>query len=61
MFSWTVRFTFAIIFVDLRQQGYHTSDNDNLALMNTMCDMSQCVIIVSFPDVFMKFGLCRVV
>ena len=26
-----------------------------------MCDMSQCVVIVSFPDIFMKFGLCRVV
>ena len=54
--------------------GHHTDENDNTALMNSICDMSQFIVVVSVPDkssatlasyfmpyVLMKFGLCHLV
>ena len=54
--------------------GHHTDPNGYMVLMNTMCDMSQCVVVISVPNessatlasffmhhVLMKFGLCHLV
>ena len=72
MFSWPVSDPFAILHVDLWMPGHHTDPNGFMALMNTMCDMSQFVVVVPVPNessatlaeffmqhVLMKFGLCH--
>ena len=54
--------------------GHRTNNNGNIALMNTMCDMKQFVVVVPVPDessvtlasyfmqhILMKFGLCHLV
>ena len=46
MFSWPVSSPFAIIYVDLWMPGKYTDSNGNMALMNTMCDTSQFVVVV---------------
>ena len=74
MFSWPISSPFAIIHVDLWSPGYMTDHNDCIALMNTMCDMIQIVVVVPVPDetsttlgghsiqnVLMKFGICHLV
>ena len=74
MFSWPVSSPFAIIHVDLWMPGKYTDTNGNMALMNTMCDMSYFVVVVLvtnessatlaenfFQHVLMKFGLCHLV
>ena len=74
MFSWPVSYPFAILHVDLWMPGHHTDPNGYMALMNTMCDMSQFVVVVPVPDessatlasffmqyVIMKFGICHLV
>ena len=74
MFSWPVSSLFAILHVDLWILGHHSDPNDNMALINAMCDMSQFVVVVPVPDessatlssyfmhhVLMKFGLCHLV
>ena len=50
MFSWTVSSHFSILRVNLWLPWYRTDHNDNIALMNTMCDMSQFVVVVSVSD-----------
>ena len=53
---------------------YHTDPNGYIALMNTICDMSQCLVVVLVPNessvtlssffmqhVFMKIGICHLV
>jgi len=74
MFSWPVSSPFAILHIDLWIPGHHTDPNGYIALMNTMCDMSQFVVVVPVPNessatlasffmqhVLMKFGLCQLV
>ena len=74
MFSWPVSSPFAILYVDLWMPGHHTDPNGYMALINTMCDMSQFVVVVPVPNnssatlasffmqhVIMKFGLCHLV
>ena len=54
--------------------GKNTNSKGNMALINTICDMSQFVVVVPVPDessatltdhffqhVLMKFGLCHLV
>ena len=54
--------------------GHHTDENGNMALMNSMFDMSQFVVVLPVPDessvtlasyfmqyILMKFGLCHLV
>ena len=54
--------------------GHFTDSNGNVALMNTMCDMYQFVVVVPVPDetsatladyfvqhVLMKFGMCYLI
>ena len=54
--------------------GKFTDSKGNTALMNAMCDMSQCVVVMPVPDessatlpnnffqhMLMKFGLCHLV
>ena len=50
MFSWPVSSSFAILHVDLWMLGRFTDSNGNVALMNTMCDMYQFVVVVPVPD-----------
>ena len=50
MFSWTVSFPFVILHVDLWIPGNRTDTNGYTALMNSMCDMSQFVIVIPIPD-----------
>ena len=74
MFSWPVCYPFAILHVDLWMPGHHTDEHGNMALINSMCDMHQFVVVVPVLDensatlaryfmqyVLMKFGLCRLV
>ena len=74
MFSWPVSSPFAILHVDLWMPGHHTDPNGYMALMNTMCVMSQFVVVLPVPNessatlasffmqhVLMKFGLCHLV
>ena len=70
-FSWSVSSPFGILRVALWMTSHHTDENGNMALMNSMCDMSQFVVVFPVPDesstilasyfmqhVLMKFGLC---
>lgn len=54
--------------------SHHTDEHGNIALMNSMCKMSQFVVVVPVPDessatlagyfmqhILMKFGLCHLV
>ena len=50
MFSWPVSSPFAILHVDLWMRGHHKDPNGYMALMNTMCDMSQFVVVVPVHD-----------
>ena len=74
MFSWPNSSPFAIIHVDLWSPGHMTDHNGYIALMNTMCDMTQFVVVVPVPDetsatlvshlmqhILMKFGMCHLV
>ena len=73
-FSWSVSSPFGILRVALWMTSHHTDENGNMALMNSMCDMSQFVVVFHVPDesstilasyfmqhVLMKFGLCHFV
>ena len=73
-FSWSVSSPFGILRVDLWMTGHHTDENGNMALMNSMCGMSQFVVVFPVPDesstilasyfmqhVLMKVGLCHLV
>ena len=48
MFSWPISSPFTIFHVDLWSPG-HMADH-NIALMNTMCEMTQFVVVVPVPD-----------
>ena len=74
MFSCPVSSPFAILHVDLWMPGHHKDPNGYMAIMNTMCDMSQFAVVVPVRDessatladnfmqhVLMKFGLCHLV
>ena len=74
MFSWPVSSPFAILHADRWMPGHLTDPNGYMELMNTMCDMSQFVVVVSVPNessatlayffmqhVLLKFGLCHLV
>ena len=74
MFSWPVSSPFAILHADLWIPGHHSDPNDNMALINTMRDMIQFVVVVPVPDessatlasyfmqyVLIKLGLCHLV
>ena len=74
MFSWPVSSPFAILHVDLCIPGHFTDSNGNVALMNTMCDIYQFVVVVPVPDetsttlayyfvqhVLIKFGMCYLI
>ena len=74
IFSWPLSIFFAIIHINLWMPGKYTNSKGNMALMNTMCDISQFVAVVPVPDessatltdhffqhVLMKFGLCYLV
>ena len=50
MFSWLVRFPFAILHLDVWMLEYHIDSNGNIALMNSMCDTSQFVVVVPVHD-----------
>ena len=50
MFSWPLSITFAILHVDLWMPEKITDSKGNTALMNTVCDMSQFVVVVPVPD-----------
>ena len=50
IFSWTVSSPFAILHVDLWIPGHHIDEYGNMALMNSMCDMSQFVVVVPVLD-----------
>ena len=41
---------FFILHIDLTIPGYLTDRNEHMALMNTMCDMSQCVVVAIIPN-----------
>ena len=74
MFSWPVSSPFAILHVNLWMPGHYTEPNGYMELMNTMCDMSQFVVVVPVTNessatltsffmqhVLMKFSLCHLV
>ena len=74
MFSFPISSPFAILHVDLLIPGHHTDPNGYIALMDTMCDMIQFVVIVHVPNessatltssfmqhILMQFGLCHLV
>ena len=50
MFSWRLSIPFTILNVYLWMHGKLTKTKDNTAFMNTMCDMSQFVVIIPVPD-----------
>ena len=74
MFSWPVSSPFVNFHVNFWMSGHHINPNGHMVLMNTMCDMSQFVVVVPVPNensatlassfmqhVLMKFGLCHLV
>ena len=74
IFSWPVRFPFAILHLDVWMLEYHIDSNGNIALMNSMCDTSQFVVVVHIHDeasatladhfvqhVLIKFCICYLV
>ena len=74
MFSWPVSYPLAINHLDQWMPGHHTGPNGYIALMNTMCNMSQFVVVVPVPNessdtlpsffmqhFLMTFGLCNLV
>ena len=74
MFSWPLSILFAMLYVDFWMPGKFTDSKGNTALINSMCDMSQFVVIEPVPDkssttladhffqhVLMKFCLCYLV
>ena len=74
VFSWPISSPFAILHVDLWMPVHHTDENGNMALMNSMCNMSQFVVVVPVLDessatlashfmqhVLVKVGLCHLV
>ena len=74
IFSWPVSSPFAILHVNLRSPGHMANQDGYKALMNTMCDMNQFVVVVPVPDgtsatldsqfmqyVLLKFGMCHLV
>ena len=74
MFSWSVSSPFVILHVDLWMPGHHTDEYGNMALINSMCDMIQFVVVVPVSNessatlasyfmqyVLIKFGLCHLV
>ena len=50
MFAWTVSSNFAIFHGNLWMLDHFTDCNNNVALMNVMCDMTQFVIVVPVPN-----------
>ena len=50
MFSLPVSSPFAILHVALWLPGHITDQNDYITLMNTMCDMTQFVVLVPVLD-----------
>ena len=50
MFSWSVSYLFVILHVDLWMLGHHTDPSGYMALMNTLCDMSQFVDVIPVPN-----------
>ena len=74
MFSWSISSPFALLHVDLWSPGYMTDQNGYIALMNTIYDMTQFVVVVTVLDktsatlashfmqhVLLKFGMCHLV
>ena len=74
VYSWPVTTPFAIISVDLWTPGNVTRPDGYVALLNTMCDMTQFVVTqgvrskeashcarVFMEGVLLKFGLCLLV
>ena len=72
MLSCHVSSLFAIFHVDVWIPGHHTNSNGKIALMNTICDVSQFAVYIPMLDesssslvshfiqrVFMTFGLCH--
>ena len=51
MLHWSIGSPFAILRVYLWMICHHTDSNDNMTLMNTMCDMSKFVVVVHVLDV----------
>ena len=49
---WPVSSPFAILHVDLWMPDHHTNPGGYMALMNTMCNMSQFVIVVPLFQVY---------
>ena len=50
MFYRPISSPFATLYVDLWSQGYMTDHNGHIALMNTMCNMNQFVVVVPVPN-----------
>ena len=50
MSSWPVSSPFPIHHADLWMPGHFTDSNDNVALMNIMCDITQFIIVVPAPN-----------
>ena len=74
MFSWPVSSLFVILHVNIWIPCHHTDPNGYMALMNTICKMSQFVVVIPVPNessatlasffmhhVLMKFGICHLV
>ena len=50
MFAWPVSSLLAILHVNLWIPDHDTDSSGYMALMNVMCDMIQCVVVVPVPD-----------
>ena len=74
IFSWPISSPFAILHVDAWSPEHMTDHNAYIALTNTMCDMTQFLVVVPVPDeysatlashfmqhVLLKFGMCHLV
>ena len=74
MVSCPVSSSFAILHVDIWMPGHYFDPNGYMTLMNIMCNMIQCVVVVPvlngssatlafyfMQHIFMKFGLCHLV
>ena len=74
MFSWHVSSLFAILHVGLWSPGHMADQNGYISLMDTMCDMTQFVVVVPVLDdtsatlashfiqhILLKFGMCHLV
>ena len=74
MHSWPLDSPFSIIHIDIWYPGDKTDQDDNWYLLNTMCDMTQFMIMIPTPDihthtlaklfmqdVLLKIGFCSMV